>query len=157
MKAASRVRNPEFVRERFVARLRPDVRERLRKAALEWDVSESRLTEMALEQLLGDGVDEGALKMLLRSVDEVNITLRKLLQANENQAEIIGHFIFQYFTTAPMIRRSEEEAVRLSTRERFIDFLERVSAGVKAGRSIFELGYGGHTPRDDSPPKLEAS
>jgi len=96
--------------------------------------------EMALERILGGkGEEEGALNALSRSIDGVNITLQKLLQASENQGEVLGHFIFQYFTTAPRVRAGEEEAVRLSTRERFIAFIDRVKSSVKAGRSVFEL------------------
>ena len=90
--------------------------------------------------LLSDGEEEGTLNSLVRSIDGVNITLQKLLQASKNQGEVLGHFIFQYFTTAPRVRAGEEEAVRLSTRERFIDFIDRIKTALKAGRSIFELG-----------------
>ena len=49
---ATRVGNGDVTRERVRARLRPSVRAKLRKASQEWDVSESRLIEMALERLL---------------------------------------------------------------------------------------------------------
>ena len=142
LRRAERVSNEELRRERVVARLKPAVRKKLRETATKWRISESRLIEMGLEHLLSEHGDESTLKSLTQGIEDLNITLRRVLKANESQSEVLGHFIFQYFTTAPMTRRSDEDAVRLTTRERFIDFLSRVKAGMEMGRSIFELGYG---------------
>ncbi len=136
----SKVGQGECGRARVVARLRPEMRHHLKEAASRLGVSESRLIELGLEAVLQGHQGDESLATINADLAELNRNVARLSQGLESQGELLGHFIFQYFSTAPSVRKGEELAVKLSTTRRFTDFLSRIRLGMAAGKSIFELG-----------------
>jgi len=132
-------RSQDGSRERVLARLRPAVRRQLKEASAKWSISESRLVEMGLEKLLSKETGDDPLSAILRGVESLNQNVIKLHALLDSQGELLGHFIFQHFTTAPMVRRGEEQAVKIAATQRFAEFLLRMQMGMAAGKSIFEL------------------